>query len=270
MIGELTGLFTGLGGNVAEIYGRLSNFVNLIYSYNNSPLQGQPPFLQLAAFVLSLDAEKVDLKEIQDLSSDLKTKVTQANELIDSLRVEASKVTTATFAKIFGAEAEKYSSSKIEFVDLLKFWKNKFFGAAEKWLFFFSLNLIGIVIVILKFDIDYSLLIFDEYSFLEVLPDIFKKVAILAILLYLARFSLKNYGINKVLYTANSHRRNVLDSFRLLYDSIPSEDNGSKAKFLEEVARSIYTLGSNPYSSLNKDEKLSINALTEALKLVKK
>jgi hypothetical protein len=48
------------------------------------------------------------------------------------------------------------------------------------------------------------------------LPQIIQKIAVLAVLIYLIRFSFKQFSINKHLYTINKHRENVLNSFKFL------------------------------------------------------
>ncbi|TGK23105.1 hypothetical protein, partial [Leptospira kmetyi] len=150
LIVNLRNLFSGRGGDPATIYEDMRNFVDLIYSYNTSPFPGFPPYINVSAYILSLDAEKVDTREIGNLVEDLKEKQEVTTQLINTLRVEASKLSASTFAGIFGKEAKKHSYSKIRIRSKILLWKNQYFGSAEKWLISLFLSVIGIIYTIIN------------------------------------------------------------------------------------------------------------------------
>lgn len=261
-------LFIDKIGEPTSVFAQVESFLSSIYNPIVPMGKDWIPFIYIASYILSLDAKDIDVGEIGHLRESVSESKKDVDNLLVTLRTEASRVTAARFAKIFGDQAKRHSYFSLR-PKHLNPWKNHFFGAAERWLLFLFFNLIAIPIVILCYKVEPTFEYITDKTFVPFLLGVIPKLTIIATLLFLARFSLKSYNTNKSLHISNIHRQNVLNSFRLLYDTLPKENSEARTKLLEEVGKAIFLLGKNPYNDQNKSDKLDLNALSELLKLAR-
>lgn len=261
-IDKLSNLLDQNNDKSYETYQAINNFLLTIYEFGNSPIQGAKPFPILCSFILSLDSKSLDTIKYNKLVKDLEEKSVEFDRLIPTLRDQASKLTITNYAKLFGEQANLHSSFSIKPFKI---------GSAEFWLLLAIISASTLIFTVFTINVELSLgNIVDFLKSNFDITKIFQKIFLISLELFFLRFSLKHYNINKNLHVANIHRQNVLNSFRLLYDSIPFEDSTSKSKLMKEVSKSIFYLGTNPYTIENKFAKLNVESLSEILKILRK
>ncbi|PJZ43653.1 hypothetical protein [Leptospira brenneri] len=247
--------------NGENIYGSINNFLLRIYELSSSPIQGAKPFPSIASFILSLDSKSIDTLEYERIKNDLREKVSEFEKLIPALQDQASKISIINYAKLFGEQGKLHSNFTIIPFRI---------AAAETWLLAAIFSAIALLYTVFFFNMEYKLNDFNNILKSDlVIAELLKRGFLLTFELFIIRFSIRNYNINKNLHIANIHRQNVLNSFRLLYDSIPFEDSNSKSKLMEEVSKSIFFLGTNPYIVDKKSEKINLETIAELTKLIK-
>ena len=74
-----------------------------------------------------------------------------------------------------------------------------------------------------------------------------KRVVLISFWIYGIGFSVKQFSINKHLFTLNKHRENALNSYKLFSGTIGSDDPQARSQLMLQVARAIYEHGSSGY-----------------------
>lgn len=270
-IKELIDLFQGEGGDLAAIYSRVQGFCNSIYSYRNPPIDNQPPFIVYSSLLTGLDSIPYDEDQIRRLKDEYKDKLDKTNALISALSTEVNKLSIEKYARIFKREAEKYSNSKFRLCTKSK--EILIFGSSERWLFSGFTWFIVATCVLFSYDLQID---YDRYNFIELVGfgdwldlafRISKKAFLVGIFLFFGKYSLKRFIVSKNLYAENIHRHNVLNSFRLLYET--SKLDEAKADLMIEVATSIFASSKQPYSESKDGNNIDLSAIIDLLKLTR-
>jgi hypothetical protein len=192
------------------------------------------------------------------------------NNLYEELKAKSGEATVSDYAKIFENQSEKHSSFTFN-------WKTRKFGLSEKWL------LIGIFTTIIFFCL---LLNFSNYFPIEELTsingiqkmtynisNIFSRILIVSVLIYLINFSFKQYSINKHLATTNRHRQNALNSYQLFINSL-KDDIGNSASIRQtlmiEVAKAIYGQENTGYINEKSGNNLKSPTILDFSKIISK
>ncbi|MEI7015010.1 hypothetical protein [Leptospira licerasiae] len=270
-IKELKSLFIGEGGDLTSIYNRLSGFCNSIYSFRNPPVPDQPPLIVYASLLTGLESRPYDEEQISKINFEYNDKLQKVNSLIQLLNSEVNKLNIEKYALIFKKEAEKYSNSKVRIFTKSK--QRILFGSSERWLTLSFLSFALATIILFCYDLKLD---FEKYNFiewvgfgdwLELFFKIIKKSFLIGIFIFLGRYSLRRFTVAKNLYTENIHRHNVLNSFRLLYET--SKIDEAKADLMIEVATSIFASSKQPYNEGKTDNGIDLNSIVEILKLTR-
>ncbi|MEI9921401.1 MAG: hypothetical protein WDO14_21840 [Bacteroidota bacterium] len=248
--------------NIAEGFIRESG--NILVPYN---------FLQLYTWALSrkdeLEKEKHEISEtlftlkerydfdkqkalIDQVVGEVKDEAASAKNIVDELRLNAASQTFRQYADVFNAEALKYSN-----------WngaKGSKIGASEKWL-------ITAILLTAAFGIFLSaIVVFDilaiDFTTQYWGSQLFTRVIIISIWIYLITFSFKQFTITRHLATVNRHRANALSSYNLFTESIDKTDTSSRNALMLQVAKAIYEPGATGYLSGNQQANTSIVELT--------
>ncbi len=233
---------------------RRQSIINQFSDWHNLILSGVGPnnnynnFLTIFNAIKSFD--RVDLaveeKTLTELKSDLlKAKSDQENLLLE-LKQKVSEEVVSEYAIIFQKQADSHS----KFVFTIKNWKLDIkFGNAQWWLLlsFFLVLSFGLSVFILykHFNIDVT----NSNNSVIVLQ-LITRLVILSFVLYLVSFSIKQYNVQKHLYTLNKHRQNTLNSYKLFLTTIDKGDVTLRSALMMEVAKAIYDAGQTGYLSI--------------------
>lgn len=162
---------------------------------------------------------KKGLEELKRHSSESKT-------ILNELKKKTSNQTVSDYAIVFEETAGKYKT------------------LSENW--FKSGIILSIIFVILVLIVSFCKILSTEIlaengDFIRYnLSNLFTKILIVAVLIFLMSFSFKQYSINKHLQTLNTHRQNALNSYQLFTKSIVGEDENSQNALMIQVAKAIY------------------------------
>jgi hypothetical protein len=196
-------------------------------------------------------------KEIDEIKQNIREKQKQVDELLNLMQQKATSTTVVDYAAIFGAEATKYSSSKVKNGSIL--------GSAERWLITSFITIILFILFIKN--IGFFITVDFSKAISIVTIQLITRLIIISIFLYVMTFCFKQYSVHKHLHTLNTHRQNILNSFKLFIESIDKNDTVMRNALMMEVARAIYESGETGYitSKSNSDTGSSIMEVTKYL-----
>ncbi|MCG6154029.1 hypothetical protein [Leptospira bandrabouensis] len=247
---------------INQLNAKLLTQINATSNTNGSTGNFSIPIL--ISYLNTLSDKLPEIPNIKKATDEYHNLTQQTTQLLDELRKKSGEIGIEKFAEIFGRQSNKQSrffsitQNEKSRLNLLKL------GSAERWL------LIGILILVIPLN---SILSVPETFSLENLREVIifigKKILSLSIWLFLIRFSFRNYSHYTYLAIQNTHRQNVLNSFRLLIEAIPPEDNVARSALMQEVAKNIYIGGKNPFLIDNKKSDTDLQGILEMLKLLK-
>lgn len=249
-------------------FSRRTNLISSIRNWNTSIFQGFNDagsnlrdgnnFLTIfSAFkIYSLNTLQRAQENIDGLKSSLTTSITEANGLIETLRQKASSEAASDYALIFKNQALKHSHFS------LKPFK---FGSAELWLITSVVMICAFISFI--FCIQRILPVDFTQQGALITVELITRLLIISFCIYLITFALKQYNVQKHLFTINKHRQNTLDSFKLFIDSLDSGEVATRNALMMEVARAIYEAGPSGYIT-GKDSAESSPSIIEMTKFV--
>lgn len=172
----------------------------------------------------------------------------RTDRLFENLSSEASKISAADYAKIFGNQAKIHSAG---------------FGMAQRFLASGIVIVVSLLVVLFFF---FDMSSFEKFDPLAI-GYLIRRLIIISILLFGIRFCFRNYSINKHLATTNTHRKNTLDSFKLFLTSLEGVDPTLRATLVSEVARAIYESGHTGY--ISDGESPTASTVVEIVKSMK-
>ncbi|MBE2256780.1 MAG: hypothetical protein IAE65_11330 [Ignavibacteria bacterium] len=250
----------------SDIKRNIDSYINQLYrGYNSSQDNFNYENVNLFSICNNINIEfyhkeilKLDLNKLQDEYNEKKksidTLIIDSNETINELKKAATVESVKDYSLIFKTQAEEYSSNKLS--------KPK---KAELWLIFsFSLVIITfgfLIFIMFSFTNSYRSINLGNASVL------FTKISILVLLIYLIKNGFKQYSINKHLYSLNIHRKNVLNSYKLLIESIDVSNVDIRNAIVMEVSKAIYESGKTGYIDSKSDE-VSNPSIIEITKLL--
>ncbi|PJZ64124.1 hypothetical protein CH371_19870 [Leptospira wolffii] len=225
---------------------------------------GNTSFSVISSFLATFLERNLETIKIEKAISDYQSLSTQTTLLLDDLRKKSGDIGIEKFAEIFGRQARSQSRFFTITSSEKSRWNYLKLGAAERWL--------GIGIVVLLVPVYWFISPPEESTFNTISTAVIfigRKLLFLSIWLFLVRFCFRNYSHYNFLAVQNTHRQNVLNSFRLLMEAIPSEDNVARSSLMQEVAKNIYVGGKNPFLIDNKKSDNDLQGILEMLKLLK-
>ncbi len=211
--------------------------VKMINEYFAGALYGSHGILMLKAAVITESLRK-EAAVAAEIKAAARAAQSRFENLVAELERRAVENVAADYAETFSREAEKESSSLSD---------GKLFGRAERWLTLGVVSVVALVIAILVPSIRNVALAVDYSSIAASVSGWFLRLVLLGTVLFLIRFSFRQYTISRHLYTLNNHRANALNSYRLFMDSISPDDGQTRNALLLEVAKSIYDCGPTGY-----------------------
>lgn len=229
-----------------KIVNEIRNYYEGIFSDDNN---NQNNFLSTYNAIKNFGYDELNTlkSQLSTFKEKAKDKLDEVSEASETLKTEASKITVSDYANIFEEQADKHSS--------FRFSPNFSIGASEKNFIAGAIALIVFLCLIINIDFWQPT---DATSWETMLPFYLRKFVILSILVFIIRFTFKQFMINKHLATLNKHRQNTLNSFRLFIESISSDDPSVKDLLLVEVSRAIYEQGKTGF--LNESAKQDSNS----------
>ncbi|HNF16305.1 MAG TPA: hypothetical protein PK453_21770 [Leptospiraceae bacterium] len=216
------------------IKSEIERVYNLFISPFNKLSNGQDlpvPLLFVGVISLIKSYKVKNISEIEILKNEIKEKIAEINQLDEQIKFTAQQVITQKYAEVFEVQAKKHTYS------------------VWMWLGLGAVFIFGGLCYLLTSN--YTDLLIDKdllYSW-----DNINYVSLTNRLLFLIfwfgfiKFSFRQYSIHSHLYVINKHRQNVMNSFKLLHDSL-IDSNSEKDKELQkilalEVARVIFDVG---------------------------
>lgn len=178
--------------------------------------------------------------EIENIKNSLSDKISESQQVIDNLKINSdesesilnelkkktSNQTVSDYAIVFKNEASKYNT------------------LSEKWIkagIILSITFVILIIAVSFFKILPTEVLKENGELLRYnFSNLFTKIIIIAVLIFLMSFSFKQYNINKHLQTLNTHRQNALNSYQLFTKSIVGDDANSRNALMIQVAKAIY------------------------------
>ncbi|WP_210412512.1 hypothetical protein [Leptospira yasudae] len=249
-----------------EIIVEMDEAITLINQFTVNPNIGGIPYPPLSTYILSLDSSKA--QEVESIITKLKSQEDETNSLLEGLRKELAQLSIEKYASIFRKQSLKHSRIfETNGVDEGRFSYFKI-GASELWLVFGLILLIMLPAYLIN-NFNSDILIYKETEFsLKYISWYSVRIVILSSWIYIVKICFKNYNSNKLLSTINSHRENVLNSFRLLSELIPKENVEARIELLKEIMRNTYFAGEIPYSD-EKSDGIKVDAIIELIKKIK-
>lgn len=239
-----------------------NSIIRDIRTYYNEIINVKNNFLPIYTSIKLIGIQDVEeaSKKYTEFKKEIEREITEIRTLEQTLRTEATKETLSDYAEIFEKQARIHSNFKLKN-------KTKFspkFGAAERWL---SIGIILIILLLIVLFIGKDIFNINYDDPTNSLPQIIQKIAVLAVLIYLIRFSLKQFSINKHLFTLNKHRENVLNSFKIFIASISKDDLSVRNTLMLSVAKAIYEQNKSGYLNEKGDDNSS-PSIIELTKLI--
>ncbi len=197
-------------------------------------------FLSIISLIKGYKLNNVNDLEI--LKRDIELKLENVTKLDIQVRATAQQVITQQYAKIFEEQARDHSYFKFSLKDFK-------IGSANLWLGFGLLMVFGgLLYVTSVHTYDYLLNPFWGFEWENIdYPLIANRIIFLVLWLGIVKFSFKQYSIHSHLYVVNKHRQNVMNSFKLLHDSLIDSNKESDRELQKilalEVARVIFESG---------------------------
>jgi hypothetical protein len=234
-----TALFNGFDVN--------KNSNNFLLLYNTIKMYG----------LQSLQNDKTEIDRLKKTAEQLNY---EAVEILNSIKNTASRETVENYAIIFQNQASNHSQLEIS----LKPFKFRL-GNAQIWLMLAFVLIFGFIRFIFKIQdilpIDFT----SDNS--KIILELITRLVVVSFCIYLITFSLKQYNVQKHLYTLNKHRQNTLDSYKLFIDSLDQNDGTVRNALMMEVAKAIYEAGQTGYIS-QKDGADGSSSIIEMTRLV--
>lgn len=248
--------------SIQQLNTKLSN--QLTHLNTTVVANGNSLFAVVASFLSTFIQRDLDVLKVENASKEYLSLSAQTTQLLEDLRKKSGEIGIEKFAEIFGQQARLQS----RFFKIIPSEKSKWnyikLGAAERWL---CIGIMALLIPLFAFTSPP-----DESTFAKLETLIFfigKKLLLLSVWLFSVRFCFRNYSHYNFLAVQNVHRQNVLNSFRLLMEAIPPEDNAARSALMQEVAKNIYVGGKNPFLIDNKKSDNDLQGILEMLKLLK-
>jgi hypothetical protein len=217
----------------------------------------QPNQLSLYELYSTLKSlEKIDFKaeltEIKNIKKQIISDKSSIDTILSELQKKVSNITVADYAKIFGANSEKQNKNS-------KIWLG-----------------VGVSIIILFLILLLFTNLYQKYPTEEIIPELkivkynlsnlFIKVLLFAVQIFIISFSFKQFSVNKHLSTINKHRQNAMDSFKLFIESISKDDSETRNSLMLQLAKAIYEQTSTGYIS---DKNQGVNSgIVEITKMI--
>ncbi len=228
-------------------------------------LLGKTSGMLLYSFIKIKEDESL-LEDLHGKRKNIATIEASAKSLLDSLQNKVATQITYDYANIF------LNQSKLHSKQIAK-GEETFFSSSTKWLFSGLLfTFLPLALLVFDFSLLGFLVIDYSESNIKIASTWLKRITIVGILLYIAKFSFNQFSINQHLATLNKHRSNALQTFKLFIDSISQDDSQTKNTLLVEVAKTIFDVGNTGF--LNKDQidikGSSIHEVTKVLGQVPK
>ncbi|TGL17714.1 hypothetical protein EHQ46_16125 [Leptospira yanagawae] len=228
-------------------------------------LLGKTSGILLYSFIKIREDESL-LTDFEGKRQNIVTIEESAKSLLNSLQNKVATQITYDYANIFLNQSKLHSKK-------IANGKETFFSSSTKWLFL-GLSFTIMPLALLVFDFNFFSFLYIDYSdtHIKIVSTWLKRITIVGILLYIAKFSFNQFSINQHLATLNKHRSNALQTFKLFIDSISQDDSQTKNILLLEVAKTIFDVGHTGF--LNKDQidikGSSIHEVTKVLGQVPK
>jgi hypothetical protein len=204
----------------------------------------------LDAYLLALHLEpskpELTQKEI-DAAVDAKKKT---EEILEEAKRLLGPESIANYADFFSKSAQENSRRNIDQtkdpVKRIGWYFGFLRGGAQRFLIIASL-LIIIGVLFAYFTHSDAPLFENNLPNAKAVSRLIERVLGLLLIAYLIRFALKQYSIRMHLYTVNRHRANILNSFKLLFQSVGKESPAVRDELTLLVAAGVYNIGDTGY-----------------------
>lgn len=248
---------TGLPQLISEIHAQITNL-----SAPSSP-NSINQFQSIASFVSTL-SDNENIEEIEASKRQLNKITKDTSELLTLLQIKSGEIGIEKFAEIFGEQAYEHSRFLKKLRREKSFWNFIKIGSAQIWL---TIALFTLFIPPFWLIESPSNEVIRDLTLLLIY--IGKKIIQTSIWIYFVRFSFRNYSNHTYLSIQNKHRQNVLNSFKLLLESLPIEDTNSRSALINSVSKSIFSNEKNPYQIDVKKNDYDLQGILEILKILK-
>ncbi|PKA16415.1 hypothetical protein [Leptospira haakeii] len=245
-----------------EISSEMEEAISVLNIFSGDTRSNRVAYPFIASYIVSFDQDYES--KVETLIHKLELKNKEVDSLLETFRKELSQISIEKYASIFGNQAARHSRFFDKFENENYFSKLKI-GAAELWLAVGFAALFSLP-SFLVYNFDSNIFLYNDSSFsVKYISWYSVRLVILSAWVFLLRVCFKNYNSNKLLATINVHRENVLNSFKLLSDLIPSDNVDARVELIKEITKNTYFAGKIPYGN-DKGESVKIDSLLELFK----
>lgn len=246
---------------VSDLQQGISDALEKFFRHN--PRENMISVQQIISHILSFQDTTQASSNLARATAEFVELSRKTTVLMSNLQQQSAELGIERFAQIFGAEARNHSRFLHKVPSESK-WNYAKFGAAERWLF------LGASLLTLPLPWFWNhAAIPDLTNLAAIIATVGQKLLFLSVWLFGIRFCFRNYSHHKYLAIQNIHRQNVLNSFRLLLEAIPSSDSQGRSTLMQEVAKNIYFGGKNPFLLASKSHDVDLQGVAELIKWMK-